>query len=247
LPSPLTIVHLGRVPYREAWDLQRKLQRELIEGHGKDTLILCEHEPVITLGRGAKPENVLGTPEDLAKRGIEVLAIERGGDVTYHGPGQLVGYPIIDLNRQRRDVGWYMRSIEEVILRSLSQWGIPATRIDGKTGVWIKSQQYNTAPNCVNSAPDRKIAALGVRISRWCTLHGFALNVLSCKEGFALINPCGFVDIEVTSIEEESTLRSTPCMTEVEDAVVRHFFEVFSFETGNDMMHSEATPLAKQE
>jgi lipoyl(octanoyl) transferase len=218
-PTPLRVLRIGRSSYRETWDLQKKLQRDLLRHEGHDTLILCEHEPVITQGRSAKNSNVRASSEALARRGIEVIPIERGGDVTYHGPGQLVAYPILDLNRKRRDVGWYMRGLEEVILRCLANYGINATRIAGKTGVWLKS----------HGARDRKIASLGVRISRWCTLHGLALNVRPCTEGFSLINPCGFTDIAVTSMAEELPPNAVPALDEVAEALLQNFLECFSF------------------
>ena len=224
--TPLHVQRLGRTPYREVWQRQKKLQAQLLEGGGHDTLILCEHEPVITLGRGAKPENVLASSAELERLGIKVIQIERGGDVTYHGPGQLLAYPILDLNRKRRDVGWYMRGLEEVVIRTLARYGIGACRIPGKPGVWLAPgpEQTASAPIC-----NRKIAALGVRISRWCTLHGLSLNVQNCNKGFSLIHPCGFTDIIVTSLEEELPRGPPPALSDAADELLRHFCEVFSF------------------
>ena len=228
-PSPLKILKLGLRPYAEVLEFQRSLQQALINGSGEDTLILCEHTPVITLGRSTKEESLLVTRETFATHGIEVFEIERGGDATFHGPGQLVAYPILDLTKKRRDVGWYMRGLEEVTIRTLSDYGVSAIRIPGKTGVWIDPK-----------GPDaklRKIASQGVRISRWKTLHGASLNVFSSKEGFTLINPCGFSDIDITSLYEElpeGELRKKLSLEEVTERFLAHFCEVFSYEPQKD-------------
>ena len=219
--TSLVVQKLGLLPYREAWEVQKELQQRLIKGEGEDTLLLCEHPPVITLGRSAKPENVLASEAELAKQNVEVIPIERGGDVTFHGPGQLVAYPIIDLTKKRQDVGWYMRAIEEVIIRTLARFDIEGVRIPGKTGVWI-----SRTPEQAPTVKERKIASLGVRISRWKTLHGFSINVLNSKQGFSLINPCGFADIEVTSIEEESSRHS---VSDVGVAATEEFCKVFDY------------------
>ena len=230
LNTPLKIVRLGFIPYRQAWDIQKELQAKLTDGSEVDTLLLCEHPAVITLGSSASQGNILASTEQLAAQGVEAIKIERGGDVTYHGPGQLVGYPIIDLNRKRRDVSWYMRSLEEVVIRTLGRFGINGVRIPGKTGVWIEQ------PNASSRNPviERKIASIGVRISRWRTLHGFAINIFNCKKGFSLINPCGFTDIEVTSIEEEvSGNQKAVTMKTAEDLVIEDFKTVLSFQSGD--------------
>lgn len=210
----ITVQHLGRRPYREVWELQKKIQRDLLDGISENHLIFCEHDPVITLGRSAKRENVL-LPEN--QKAIEVIEIERGGDVTYHGPGQIVCYPLLDLSTKRRDVCWYMRTLEEVILRTLSDLGITANRVQGRTGVWIQR----------HGAPDSKIASIGLRLSRWRTLHGFSLNVHGVQAGFSMINPCGFSDITVTSISEQ--LQRPFALDSVEALLERHFCALFEY------------------
>lgn len=209
---------LGRRPYREVWELQKQIQRKLLDGQAGDVLIFCEHEPVITLGRSAKRENVLA---NAAESKVEVIEIERGGDVTYHGPGQLVCYPLLDLSTKKRDVCWYMRSLEEVIIRTLADIKISGERVSGRTGVWIKNP----------GEPDAKIASIGLRLSRWRTLHGFSLNVDNLQHGFSLINPCGFSDIAVTSINEEIGGRIG--LERVESLLHYHFCSVFEYSSIN--------------
>jgi len=196
--SSLHIRDLGFTPYEEAWCIQRELQERLLQGAGQDTLVMCEHEPVITIGRSAKRENILAGDRELEERGIRTYAVERGGDVTWHGPGQLVCYPIIDLNGKRRDVHWYVRGLEEVVIAALARFGLNGMRWTGKSGVWIEGGA---------GEPPRKISSLGVRISRWRTLHGFALNVLRCEDGFRLIRPCGLAGVRMTSMQEECEAR----------------------------------------
>lgn len=218
-PHPCTILRLGRRPYEELWTLQKKLQQELLSSTGTETLILCQHDPVITFGKSSRSENLLAAPELLSSKGIKVIEIERGGDVTYHGPGQLVGYPILDLHKHRTDVHWYMRALEEVLLRTLADFGIESLRIQGKTGVWT-----NNKDNAIQFA-HLKLASMGVRISRWVTLHGFALNVTDCSEGFALINPCGFKSQEMTWMERECG--TSISMQHLEEKLIDHFREIF--------------------
>lgn len=233
----LKVLRLGKRPYREVWDLQRSLQQALMRGEGEETLILCEHDPVITIGRSAKSGNLIASPEHLAKLGIEAIEIERGGDITYHGPGQLVAYPLLNLNNHRRDVGWYLRLLEDVVIDTLQASGITGLRYPGRTGVWtqVPENVINFAP-LEGSAPrssdgrPRKIASIGVRLSRWCTLHGLALNVHDCRVGFQCINPCGFTDIDVTSMAEEQPSERFE-MTTVADTLRDRFQERFSFTT----------------
>jgi len=183
--APLEVVRLGQVPYRDAWDLQRHLVAQRQADHGADTLLLLEHPPVYTLGRRADRANLLLDEPALARRGIEVVEVDRGGDITYHGPGQLVGYPILRL-AGTRDVVDYVRVLEEALLRSLARFGVDARRIDGLTGVWVGEE---------------KIAAIGVRVaSRGVTSHGFALNVDPLLEHFTGIVPCGIRDRGVCSL-----------------------------------------------
>ena len=194
----MKVLNLGLRPYTEVWELQKQLQSELIAGAGQETLIICEHTPVVTLGASAEEQNLLFPIPALNERGIEVIKVERGGDVTYHGPGQLVMYPIMDLRRRRQDVGWYIRSLEDVIIRTLAHFGITGMRVNGKPGVWTAANEEGGIFH------GRKIASIGVRISRWCTMHGMALNVQGCEGGFSVINPCGFTGIEISTMKQEA-------------------------------------------
>ena len=208
----LAVRRMGIVGYAEALALQRSLVEERKAGRIPDTLLLLQHPAVITLGvkgDGGRA-NIVATPGRLAELGIEVHEAGRGGDVTYHGPGQLVGYPIIDLKPDRCDVHRYVRDVEEVMIRVCADWGVGASRVKGQTGAWVGVE---------------KIAAIGVRISRWVTSHGFALNVATDMEHFSLIVPCGISDRGVTSLER-LVHRHVP-IREVEDATARHFGDVF--------------------
>ncbi len=227
---PLQISRLGLVPYKETWDLQKTLQRALIDGTGEDTLLLCEHPPTITLGRSTATDSLIASKEELEQLGVELYEIERGGDITYHGPGQLVAYPIIDLRRKKTDVGWYMRALEEIILKTLQHFEIIGNQISGKTGVWTLS-----AENDKKNAP-RKLASIGIRLSRWCTLHGLSLNVRDCSSGFGLIHPCGFHDVAMTSMEGELALLHgkedqypSLKMTEVQEALIDAFCDILKY------------------
>jgi lipoyl(octanoyl) transferase len=208
---------LGRVPYGEALELQRALVEDRRAGRIGDTLLLLEHPPVVTLGvktRG-RPTNILASPAALAAAGVEVHETGRGGDVTYHGPGQLVGYPIFDLRPDRCDVHRYIRDLEEALILAAAGFGIAAGRVAGLTGVWA-------------GEPGRedKLAAIGVRISRWITSHGFALNVGTDLGHFGLIVPCGIADRGVTSLAR--LLGREVDMADVEDAVVAGLATVFA-------------------
>jgi lipoyl(octanoyl) transferase len=203
---------LGRVPYADALALQRSLVDERRAGAIPDTLLLVEHPHVLTLGvRGdGGRSHILATDELLASRGIEVHETGRGGDITYHGPGQIVGYPIIDLQPDRRDVHRYVRDLETVLIRTASDYGIAAGRVAGLTGVWVGND---------------KLAAIGVRIARWITSHGFALNVATDLDHFALIVPCGIAGRGVTSL---SRLLDRPIDgAEVENRIIEHFSNLF--------------------
>ena len=208
---PLEIRRLGVVRYDDALAMQRALVEERRAGTVPDLLLLLQHPPVITLGvrAGANRTNITATSERLAQLGVEVHEAGRGGDVTYHGPGQIVGYPIVDLRPDRCDVHRYVRDLEEVMIRVCADYGVKAGRIDGLTGAWIGSE---------------KIGAIGVRISRWITSHGFAFNVGTNLDHFKLIVPCGITDRGVTSLERVLG-RAVP-IAEVEDAFVRHFSAV---------------------
>lgn len=202
------IVTLHRAPYEELWEQQRSVQRALIGGGTREVLFLCEHPPTITIGRSGTHTNVLASTDELTRRGVTVYEVERGGDVTFHGPGQIVAYPIINLSWRRRDVGWYMRTLEEAVLRTLQAFGITGLRIPGRTGVWTQPPVSARDPHDPEGA--HKIASIGVRLSRWCTLHGLSLNVRDCSAGFSLIHPCGFTDIAVTSIEQQLERQLSP-------------------------------------
>ena len=205
---------VGRCDYDRAWALQKELHaRILAEPGGPACLVLVEHPPVITLGRRADRANVLFSAEDLAKQGVQLREVDRGGDVTYHGPGQLVAYPIMRLTGERRDVHAYFRSLEQVIIALLAEYGIEAGRQEGLTGVWVG---------------DEKICAMGVAIKRWTTYHGLALNVSPDLSHFRLITPCGITGRGVTSMEK--LLGRTVPVQEVAGRLVRHFAEEFEFE-----------------
>jgi lipoyl(octanoyl) transferase len=212
----LTVRRLGLVPYDEALDLQRRLVEERRAGDIGDTLLLLEHPPVITLGVKARGHatNIIASAAALRDAGIAVHDTGRGGDVTYHGPGQLVGYPLLDLRPDRCDVHRYVRDLETVLIDTLAEFGIAARRLAGLTGVW-------TGP----AAAEEKIAAIGVRISRWITSHGFALNVAPDLRHFDLIVPCGIVGRGVTSMSR--VLGRDVSMRQVEAAAARAFARVF--------------------
>ncbi len=203
------------MPYAEAFELQRRLVNDRKAGVINDQLLLLEHPHVITIGRNGHRENVLLAPEAMAARGIEFHETDRGGDVTYHGPGQLIGYPILDLNTWRRDVHQYVRAIEEVLIRTLGDFNLNGVRIPGCTGVWTIE------------SPARKVAAIGVHISRWITSHGFALNIDPDMSYFTCIVPCGLTK-PVVSMRE---LGCTASWQAVAERVQHHFFQVFDFDS----------------
>jgi lipoyl(octanoyl) transferase len=208
----IEVRRLGVVPYAEALALQREMVEERRAGRVGDLLLLLEHPHVLTLGvRGdGGRSNILVSAEALAERAVDVHETGRGGDITYHGPGQLVGYPIIDLKPDRCDVHRYVRDLEEVLIRVAADYDIKAERVRGLTGVWVGGS---------------KLAAIGVRIARWITSHGFALNVTTDLEYFKMIVPCGIADRGVTSL---AALLGRPVPTgDVEERVVRHFEEIF--------------------
>ena len=212
-PRALQVRRLGLVRYADAVELQRTLVAERQRGVIADQLLLLEHPPVITRGVRAGADNVLASPAVLRRRGVEVHDAPRGGDVTYHGPGQLVGYPIVLLKPDRCDVHRYVRDLEEVLIRVAAGFGVRATRIPGLTGVWVGND---------------KLAAIGVRLSRWVTSHGFALNVTTDLDDFALIRPCGLADRGVTSLARLVGSRIPDVA--VADCVAGRFAEVFDRE-----------------
>jgi lipoyl(octanoyl) transferase len=214
----LNLLSFGRISYSDGLDLQRKLVEARHAGQIGNTLVLLEHPPVLTLGRNASRANILASDEFLAYRGVEIHEINRGGDVTYHGPGQLVGYPIFDLRSFAPRLGAveYVRQIEEALIRACGDFGVPATRLKGRTGVWIPAG---------GGILEKKIAAIGVHIARGITSHGFAMNVSTDLRDFDLIVPCGISDRAVTSLELEA--EPAPSMEAVRNAVARQFGRVF--------------------
>ena len=208
---PLEVRRLGRVPYARGLELQERLVADRQAGRIPDQLLLLEHDPVFTLGRNARTANVLLPAEALRERGFEVFETGRGGDVTYHGPGQVVGYPILDLAPDRRDVHRYVRDLEEVMMRTCADYGLEASRVEGLTGTWLG---------------DEKIGAIGVRIARWVTSHGFAFNVGTDLGAFDLIVPCGIRGRGVTSLERQLG-RPLP-LEEVMDRIAANFAAVFA-------------------
>ena len=194
----LLVVRLGRLAYAETLELQRAVARARIAGAiADDVLLLVEHPPVVTLGRSSKVAHLTASPEFLQTRGIEVFEVERGGDVTFHGPGQLVGYPVLDLKRHRQDLHWYLRQVEELLIRTCASLGLRGERSAGFTGVWTPGPVAGP-----RHAP-RKIASIGVHARDWVTWHGFALNVTTDLSYFDLIVPCGIQGVDMTSIERE--------------------------------------------
>lgn len=222
--KPQVVVRdLGVMPYQEAWDYQEALLKQSLAikqgsatGDIQNYLLFTEHPPVYTLGKSGKQEHLLMSEERMAEAGIEFVHTNRGGDITFHGPGQIVGYPIIDLEQFSTDIGWYLRSLEEVIIRTLQHYGIEAGRSPGETGVWLDPEVKIKA---------RKICAMGVRCSRWITMHGFALNVETDLSYFNNIIPCGIPDKQVTSIEKEIGRKVSK--EEVKQLLTSHFQEVF--------------------
>ena len=224
--------NLGKIRYKEAWDYQTELFQSLIDNKIANRnlaeeeknvpdhhLLFCEHPPVFTLGKSGKKEHLLMSEEFLAENGIEFYPNNRGGDITFHGPEQIVGYPILDLDYFFTDIHKYMRFLEEVIIRTLSEYGLEAGRLKGATGVWFDADDITKA---------RKICAMGVKCSRWVTMHGFAFNINTDLKYFEYIVPCGIDDKEVTSLEKE--LGRKVELNEVQEKLKRHFSELFEAE-----------------
>ncbi|NJO04452.1 MAG: lipoyl(octanoyl) transferase LipB [Chloroflexaceae bacterium] len=229
----IQVVHAGCVPYTEAWEWQRQLAKARSSGQIEDTLLLLEHPPTITLGRAADQSNLLATPAALAQQGIAVVETNRGGDVTYHAPGQIVGYPILKLSRHGANLLRYLRKLEEVIIQVLADYGLAAGRVEGLTGVWLNAQRPHRAdwPAALPTENDLdvKIAAIGVHLSAsGVTTHGFALNVRTDLHGFSQIVPCGIRDRGVTSLEQ--VLDTTPALPAVTSRLLDHFADVFAVE-----------------
>lgn len=223
---------LGRIDYKEAWDLQKELlqqaidrktrNRELSDEEGvptEDHLIICEHTPVYTLGKSGDRDHVLISDKEMAEKGIDYYHIDRGGDITHHGPGQLVVYPVIDLEHYFTDIGRYLRSLEEAVIRTLGTFGLEGERSDGATGVWLDTDDPQRA---------RKICAMGVKCSRWVTMHGLALNVNNELSYFDHIVPCGIADKGVSSLQKE--LGEEIPMGRVKQLLKGHLADLFGME-----------------
>jgi lipoyl(octanoyl) transferase len=233
----LTYIDLGLKDYKETWDLQEQLLREGLdiksearaqnitnpfEVNTQHYLLFVEHPPVYTLGKSGQMEHVLISDSEREEKNIQFFKINRGGDITYHGPQQLVGYPILDLEKSETDIGKYLRNLEQVIIDSIAEYGIKGDRLPGETGVWLD-------PHI--KGKERKICAMGVRCSRWITMHGFALNVNNDLSYFNHIVPCGIPDKQVTSIKNEIG-RDVP-MAEIKAVVLKQFLRIFNFEIKN--------------
>jgi len=219
------LLSLGRIPYAEGLEVQRRVVAARKAGQIADTLLLLEHPPVLTLGRNSRRENILASDELLQAKGVELHEINRGGDVTYHGPGQLVGYPIVDLRgdlpgKKGPHLGPvdFVRLLEEVLIRTCGEFRVLAQRIKGRTGVWTLAN---------GAMEEKKIAALGVHVSQGVTSHGFALNVSTDLRDFAWIVPCGITDRTVTSLELESDVSPAPTLNDALNATARNFGKVF--------------------
>lgn len=217
------LVDLGLIAYEQAFELQHRLVAARKSGIVPDVLLLCEHPHVITLGRNGHAEHLLASQHLLRQMNVEFHPTDRGGDITYHGPGQVVGYPILNLAAIRRDVGWYIRQLEEVMIRATAEFGLRAHRLPGMTGVWVER-----AADALGYAGSEKLAAIGVHLSRWVTSHGFAYNVCSDLRYFDLIIPCGLQGKRATSLE--LLLGRTVRQAEVLLHLVTHFAEVFGRE-----------------
>jgi len=217
----IVLQDLGRRSYKPVWDyqenlLQQKINAKRLGESSTDYLLFVEHNPVYTLGKNGKEKNLLINQQTLQQKGIEFYNINRGGDITFHGPQQLVGYPILDLNNYKTDLGWYLRSLEEVIILTINEYGLKGERSKGETGVWLDADV---------KGKERKICAMGIRCSRWITMHGFALNVNVDLDYFNFITPCGIENKEVTSLQKE--LGTIVLLDEVKQKLIRNFKLVF--------------------
>lgn len=219
---------LGVRSYKQVWDYQENLLQQKIKAKQNgilknDYLLFVEHNPVFTLGKNGKEKNLLVNEIFLSQKGIEYFHINRGGDITFHGPEQLVGYPILDLDNYKTDLGWYLRSLEEVIILTIKEYGMQGERTKGETGVWLDASIKGR---------ERKICAMGIRCSRWVTMHGFALNVNVDLNYFNFITPCGIADKKVTSIEKE--IGNKVSMNEVKQKLLKNFELVFDAEISHE-------------
>ncbi|MGO9588483.1 MAG: lipoyl(octanoyl) transferase LipB [Candidatus Acidiferrales bacterium] len=222
------LVDLGLIPYLAAWELQQRLVEARKADAIPDVLLLCEHPHVITLGRNGKREHLRAGDRLLAQMSVEFHPSDRGGDITYHGPGQIVGYPILDLAGHRRDVRWYVAQLEEVMIRTSADFGVAARRVEGRHGIWVDT-----------ATGEEKLGALGVHLSRWVASHGFAYNVATDLRYFDLIVPCGIAGARSTSLER--ALGRAVDVSEARARVAAHFAEVF----GRDLQKVSRESLAK--
>lgn len=226
ISKKLLFVDLGRIDYKKAWDLQKTYFNKRSHGDIDDIIFICEHNHTYTLGKVANKKNLLLSELELKEKGIDVYEIDRGGDITYHGPGQVVGYPILDLSNWKTDTNAYLRSLEEVIIKTCGEYGIEAERNDKFTGVWIGN---------------RKICAIGIKINKWITMHGFALNVNTDLNLFNGIIPCGITDKEVTSMQKELGMEIS--IDEVKTKVLKNFIEVFEYQEYSEKKVNEKKTL----
>ena len=206
----LKIIKTGITDFHDMWEVQKELFNQVVENRSQNYLILTEHNPVITIGKSGSLKNLLTDPSYLISKGIDVVEIDRGGDITFHGPGQLIGYPILDLTQFRKDIHWYLRNLEEVIIQTLRDFGIQGGRITGLTGVWVNK---------------KKICAIGIKVTRWVTMHGFALNISTNLEYFKHIVPCGITDLGVTSLFDQTG--NNVNQKNVIKSVTHYFGEIF--------------------
>jgi lipoyl(octanoyl) transferase len=213
--NPLLIIDLGLISYSDAYALQQRLVSARKANAIDDVLLFCEHPHVITLGRNANRSNLLASENVLRQKNVELHSTNRGGDITYHGPGQIVGYPIVNLDKIKRDVGWYVRALEEAMIRASADFGVTAYRVSGKTGIWVEAVPI-----------EEKLAAIGVHISRWVTSHGFAYNVSTDLRNFDLIIPCGISGRKATSLEK--LLQRSVSLSEVKPRLSHHLAELIS-------------------
>ncbi len=226
----LFVVNIGRTKYADTWELQKKIFSARLEQRICDVLLLTEHDHVYTLGKGADDNHLLAKDEELSKKGVDVFWIDRGGDITYHGPGQIVGYPIIDLNQHYNDIHRYLRDIEEAMIRTLGDYGIEAGRESGFTGVWVK---------------DEKIGAIGVKVSKWITMHGFAFNVNTDLSFFDRIIPCGIFHKGVTTLQ--NILGKEIFLEDVRQKLINHFASPFHWEAKQISREELITKLRNNE
>jgi lipoyl(octanoyl) transferase len=233
----LLVVDLGLVEYRAAWELQQRVVAARKAGAIPDVLLLCEHPHVITLGRSGKISNLRAPSEMLRRMGVSFFETNRGGDITYHGPGQLVGYPILNLAEIRRDVAWYVRTLEETMIRATAEFGVASRRVSGRTGVWVDVQAGRTmddrkevkeGKHVEEGKYEEKLAAIGVHLSRWVTSHGFAYNVSTDLRYFDLIVPCGIAGKRATSLEKLLTRRVE--IKEAAPRVASHLGDIFGLD-----------------